>query len=57
MGVEAVVCIYIAVSELLCLIKIYYALTESYEEDRRKVQEYTTLKSSRYGEFFSCIVQ
>ena len=38
-------------------IKIYYALTESYEEDRRKVQEYTTLKSGRYGEFFSCIVQ
>ena len=28
-----------------------------YEEDKRKVQEYTTLKISRYGEFFSCIVQ
>ena len=37
--------------------KIYYALTESYEEDRRKVREYTTLKISRYGEFFTCIVQ
>ena len=36
---------------------IYYALTENYEEDRRKVQEYTALKSSRYREFFSCIVQ
>ena len=44
--------------KLLWLINIYYALTESCEEDyRRKVQEYTALKSSRYRESFSCIVQ